>query len=325
MSEACPTKTHDWSQSRTLYVVLQGEFALYRKPSGYESKDDTLLIAAPAVEGHVYKAGPWLSDWKNDPNTDLPGKYLKLENAFGDRKTGDPSNSTSHKHHSARSIPENDTDVIMSLGREAPDTEKARLVISAPMPLAILPGLTETTPSVQIEVTNPGSSPDPKYSYPPIPSNPTVIPILVYKWYDGSPPYLYNADSHNADSRRTWPSSGPSGPQDYFQSIQIYATSETPEDDQHAKDAFAAAAALLGVQATIDWKTDHDHKNCYYRIPATPPAGLSFAQVNWFLYQFYNLPTNDRRLILDELPLSELEDPLVSANSGNCGPIGGGH
>ena len=55
---------HDWSQTRTLYVVLQGEFVLYRKKAPDET-DDTLRILAPLLPEHRYLAGPWLTDWKN--------------------------------------------------------------------------------------------------------------------------------------------------------------------------------------------------------------------------------------------------------------------
>jgi hypothetical protein len=282
-------------------VVLQGEFALYHQVTD-NPDHDTLRILAPYLCDHVYKAGPWLTDWKNAP--ELP-RVLSLTNAFGDRKQ--------YGRHRARAVPEENTDIIATVGTEKLCPQNARLDISAPMPLAILPGLIETTPSVFIRVKQPDGS----YVYPPVPPRPTVIPILVYKWYAGNRPGLWDQESGYG-----WPSGGPS---DDFQSIHIYASSEKEETEQHAKDAFAAAAGLLGANAQVDWKDTSP--SLFRTIFATPPAGLSWAQVNLFLWQIlgYTNP-HDPGLIQDDEPknLPFDRDRVLLSSSGNCGPITGG-
>jgi|ERR1039458_5850483 hypothetical protein len=301
MSEACQQETYDWSDTRTLYVVLQGEFALYHQVTD-NPDHDTLRILAPYLCDHVYKAGPWLTDWRNTP--ELP-RVLSLRNAFGDRKQ--------QKRHCGRAIPEGNTDIITSLGVAKFCPQNARLDITAPMPLAILPGLIETTPSVFVTVTEQDGS----IIFPPVPPEPTVIPILVYKWYDGNPPYLWNEESGYS-----WPSGGPS---DDFQSIHIYASSEREETEPHAKEAFAAAANLLGVKAQVDWKDTSP--SLFRTIFATPSAGLSWAQVNLFLWQIlrYTDP-RDPGLIQDDEPKNLPFDraSVLLSSSGNCGPITGG-
>jgi len=312
MSEACEQEPYDWSDTRTLYVILQGEFVLYHEVVSDNPITDRLRILAPYLCDHQYKAGPWLTAWQHAD--ELP-RVLSLKNAFGDRKR-QPLPGGPWKHH-PRAIPENNTDIIMSVGPEKLCAENARLDISAPMPLAILPGLIETTESVWIKLKQPDGS----YTYPPVPPYPTIIPILVYKWYDGDPPYLWN--EHSGQS---WPSGGPAGPLGDFQSIHVYASSPVAEDSDHARKAFKEAAALLGEKAEINWT-----EGAFSLIHATPPAGLSWAQVNMCFSDIYDLDPSDQRLILDEVDLSDgslspaLVDALTSSNSGNCGPVTGGH
>jgi hypothetical protein len=207
--------------------------------------------------------------------------------------------------------------MIMSLGQEKLCPQNARLDISAPMPLAILPGLVGIpAPMTKIEVREPDGS----CSYPPVPSYPTLIPILVYKWYADNRPYLWDEECD-----RRWVSAGPS---DDFQSIQIYASSCVPENVSHAEAAFTAAAKLLGADAHI-----HPGDGPVQLIPGTPPAGLSWAQVNLFFDCVVKIgPCNPilRRDFLD------FADPCLTSTcsnvnnksgpSSNCGPItGGGH
>jgi len=304
MSEEEATTTRYSSMSRTLYVVLQGEFMLYHEVR--PGQNDALRILAPDIRGHTYLAGPWLTDWTKARK--LP-KSLSLDNVFGDQKQ-------SSGKHCLRCTPEGNLDIIPTLGKLQPSQPgsfqpiKPRVDITAPMPLAILPGLIETTESVQIEVENKDGS----YSYPPVPSTATVIPILVYKWYEGNPPFLFDTQAE-----KVWCySGGPNdsgGYKDPFQSLQVYATDPTElgeTNEQHARDAFTSAAAVLGVQATVTWKD--------YRggpIFATPLAGLSFAQVNWFLYEIVNHAGDKRKLLQDYIPLTR---PLGGGGPHNCGP-----
>ncbi len=288
---------HNWAQTRTLYVVLQGEFALFHQVNE-DSKCDTLRILAPYIKGHQYKAGPWLTNWKDAP--EVP-RILSLENAVGDRKR--------NGEHCARSIPENNLDIIVTVGAERLCPGNARLDISAPMPLAILPGLIETNPpTVEITVKQ-QNGPD---AHPPVPKRPTVIPILVYKWFADSRPYLWDAERC-----KKWISGGPS---DDFQSIHIFASSPCSDDEDipHAEAAFAAAADLLGQCATINLHGGGSPT----LIAATPPAGLSWAQVNMFFSDVLNLDPCDPQLIADDA--EAIKAHIDFASSGNCGPITGG-
>ncbi len=303
MSEDPEFAAHQTSDARTLYVVLQGEFALYHEVAEDPDDDDTLHIMAPYVPDHVYLAGPWLTDWNKAD--ELP-QYLNLCNAFGNHKNA--------RRHCTRSLPENNLDLILNVGPPGSIGENAKVHIEAPMPVAILSGLTQATPSVQIEVTNgPGD-----YSYPAVPENPTVIPILVYKWYGAARPYLEDDDGNTVAE-----SGGPDGPGDHldpFQSLQIYATSPIEEiNPQHPKDAFAAAAFLLGVTATIDWKDGRQ----FAKTQVSPPAGLSFAQINWFLPEVINASRADLKSDENPHPLDRLQ--FAFAGSGNCGPLTHGH
>jgi hypothetical protein len=301
----------DWSRTRTLYVVLQGEFALYQQPSGDNQVNDTIRIVAPNLPAHQYKAGPWLTDWKNQ--CELPCRPLTFKNTFGDQKGYDGN-------HCPHSIPENNTDSILTLGEELPNPEGARLDITAPMPVAILSGLVETTDTVKITVNHGhGGS-----KYPPVPDFPTLIPILVYKWFVGCSPYLWD--------EATCTKWLPGGPSEYFQSLHIYASSACAAEEHnvdHTKAAFHAAAALLGEDATVDWDAAG-----FPMIFATPPAGLSWAQVNLTYSDVVMFDPCDPRLTLNYWDY--VHDPnkphadgyaVTSASTGNCGPIigGGGH
>jgi hypothetical protein len=287
--------SHTYQQSRFLYVVLQGEFALYHQKL-HGSASDRLWIMAPLVDQHVYKAGPWLTDWYNAP--ELPyGHRLHLRNVHGE--------ISSDKGHLSRAIPEQCSDIFLKLGRETLTPQAARVVITAPTPLAILAGRLESTPSVVITVMDDYGNP----TFPPVPPNPTVIPILVYKWFDGKRPDLWDEDAQCVVAH-----SG--GPSDQFQSMQIYATGLNKEEPDHAKTAFQEAAKLLGVNASIDWIDTIPFPS----EPSTPPPGLSWAQINLFLYQIVGLSPDE---LASDHPVARSAELLASIDSGNCGPTTG--
>jgi hypothetical protein len=292
------------SHARTLYVVMQGEFALYRKRTE-DPHHDTLHILAPQVQGHLYKAGPWLSDWM-DHEYDLPSTPLVLHHAIGDRKQ--KAMAAKMIHH-PRAIPERNLDALMGCGPAGSPGSGAAVHITAPVPLAILSGLAETARGATItfashcgQVTRPAS-----------PHAATIL-ILLYKWYDDRP---YLADG----SGRIWETGG----SEHFQSIHLYASSrdESNETAQHAKDAFRAAAKLLGQDARIDWPD----KSSFFRLPATPPAGLTWAQVNLFLSEVISL-RGSRLLEEDFLDLRDAKlpfhwEPTRGGEFTNCGPVTG--
>jgi hypothetical protein len=311
---------HISAQSRTFYLVLQGEFALYREPACDPDDDDTLHIMAPEVLCHKYLAGPWLTDWCQAP--ELP-MVMTLENVVGDRKRGG--------RHFPRSTPEQNVDIVPNLGPLPAGVRipvlgsppGLRLDILAPMPIAIIPGLVQTANGVCIEEKDSNGNPvcTPETPFP------TVIPILVYKWFpdvdcEDSRPFLSAEDS----GMRIY-SSGPSGSRSAFQSLQVYATSPYQGDEEnHSADAFTAAAALLGIGASLKVKDNTPRSVPLY---ASPPAGLSFAQINWCLYEFWGARQDDPRLITDydpgPPPVPPLP-PLLSTGGGshNCGPVTGG-
>ena len=78
-----------------LYIVLQGEFVVYRERRD-DAHDDILHIKGARGHGHDYKAGPWLSHWSSV--SELPRTHLYLGNAFGDRKQG-PTPRRSREEH----------------------------------------------------------------------------------------------------------------------------------------------------------------------------------------------------------------------------------
>jgi hypothetical protein len=293
------------THAKTLYVILQGEFVLYRERVE-DSSHDILHIMAPYVAGHVYKAGPWHSDWKN--LEELPrNTRLHLRHAVGDHKQ---FCSQSLKHH-PRAIPERNTDLLMSCGPEAPDPSGARIHITAPVPLAILSGLAETTNNAVITFVPQNGCPVARHA----PPHSAVILILLYKWYSPRPYLADEEDNYVAE---------PGGYSEDFQSLNIYASSPTPEDDPtHAKEAFHAAAKLLGETAYIDWPTD----TRFHPLFATPPAGLTWAQVNWFLsdvIEHHGSPFLDSDFLdMHSLPSPLAESLFHGGQSTNCGAITG--
>jgi hypothetical protein len=303
-------RLHDWSQTRTLYLILQGEFCLYTEKSPDHPVSDILHIVAPEIPGHQYKAGPWLTDWRNQ--LQLPPCELKLRHAFGDRKYGG--------EHSHRSTPEWNDDIITSPGMTTPDLSNARVHIATRMPLAILPGAMEhASDTVTIELfDSSGKVIGTKY----VPPNPAQILILVYKWYSEARPYLWSPDTRDA-----W---HPGGPSEDFLSLHAYASSpsiEEEDDPQHAREAFTAAAKILGEIASIDFG---DAK--FNALPAEPPAGLAWAQVNLTFAHVLELHQTNL-LTLDDWMSPNCPPALLktrakahgSGSSGNCGPQGGGH
>src|ERR1022692_4539336 len=110
---------HTFKQSRLLYVVLQGEFALFHESTAGK-EPDRLWIMAPYMRYHEYKAGPWLTDWDKAP--DLPRDHrLRLRHIYGERKLD--------TRHCGRAFPENNSDIIMKLGRQRLCPDEARVVI----------------------------------------------------------------------------------------------------------------------------------------------------------------------------------------------------
>jgi hypothetical protein len=338
MSDAPESNPANWDDTRILYVVLQGEFALYHETADKADDHDHLWILAPEIQGHVYKAGPWVTedgtptDWRRVP--EIQCHNLKLRHAVGDAK------STVDGRHRSGSIPEENVDTFMRVweqnpgngrsNRRASARELARLSIRVPMPLAILPGLIQTSESVFVQVKEQNGS----YTYPPVPHNPAVIQILVYKWYKGKRPYLLGETPGSETIRYTIESGG----SEQYQSIQIYASSESEEQEngrtkrgkRHAQHAFHKAAELLGVNADIDWKDDQCEwpsdgniapKLCNAKWAVAPP-GLSWHQVNSFLYDvewIWITPQRRKELLWDDVP------PLLQVSgSGDCGPITGG-
>jgi hypothetical protein len=338
MSDAPESNPATLFDTRILYVVLQGEFALYHEIDKADDPDH-LWIVAPELHGHVYKAGPWVTedgtptDWSRAP--EIQCHNLELRHAVGDAK------STVDGRHRSGSIPEENVDTFMRVWEQNPGNgrsdrrararELARLSIRVPMPLAILPGLIQTSESVFVQVKEQNGS----YTYPPVPHNPAVIQILVYKWYKGRRPYLWG-ETGSESIHYTIESGG----SEQYQSIQIYASSEKEEQENgrkkhqkhHAQLAFHKAAELLGVNADIDWKDDNawwepDGNACPGSIcspkPAVPPPGLSWHQINSFLFEVERIwdEQDERQELLYDRQV--IRGTGVSG-SGDCGPITGG-
>jgi hypothetical protein len=304
--------------AHTLYVILQGEFAVYRERK--PTSDDVLHILAPDLppkNPHVYKAGPWHSKWQHMPELP-PNARLYLRHAIGDRKQGAKPERMSHH---PRSIPEKNTDLLLSCGPEHPNPAGARVHITAPIPIAILSGVAETTSGAMSTYIPDNGKP----VNVPVPPQAAVILILLFKWH-GKRPCLSDHE-HDHEGQRVWKTGGPKE----YQSIHVYASSRTDENDPgHAQQAFAAAAQLLGQNACIKWPEGAKFR----RFAAIPPAGLTWAQVNFFLSEVIACQNcqdcKDCPGILDsdfvDLQTTHLPfkwEPLAYGSFTNCGAIRG--
>jgi len=283
----------------TFYLVLHGEVALYHQV--VEGADhDNILLMVPEVRDHEYLAGTW-PDVLGEKHSNLTCHEYELRHASGELKVNGV--------HSNRTTPEECGDIFLRLGKEVPHPELAKYVFTVPMPLAIIPGRMETTPSVYIATTN-GAEPP---SFLPVPPCPTVIPIFLYRYYGDNVPCIVCAENGEPVFH--------AGGCDENKSIQLYFSSFGPEDKCHAQIAFEEMALLLGVNATIGWDDNADFKSqC-----ATPPAGLSWAQVNLpfnLARQWYSDETKRPLLLSAEPPRNPRLTTLPS--SGNCGPGTGG-
>jgi hypothetical protein len=272
-----------------LYVVLQGEFVLYADEYAKQ-----LRILAPELKDHVYLAGPWLGETPIDPHL-----KLCLTNVIGGKAT--PQDDESQK-------------LFLRLpgGKLCP--EKARIDITAPLPIAILAGRRETTDTVKITI----KGQDPQAASSP---NPTIVPILVYEWDPLKPlPLLTECTKPSGD---TEPKSFSPGGDVPHKSLHLYASGLEPEDKPHAQHAFSAAARLLGLDATIDWNSDVLRLVDPIANDA-PPRGLLWYQINYLL--------NDRHLLTSQLgammrgqaaqfPPFKIEASHPRFDSGNCGSI----
>lgn len=278
-----------WADSRILYVVLQGEFALYREKSKDDNLCDQLKILIPKVKGHEYLVREWpMRSHKLQPDT-----HYVLNNVVGDRKSAGC--------HSGRCIPEQNLDLILNVGKGTPQPDQAHITISAPVPLAIEAGLRVSSPNAKVTVSSGGGKPVPLAMC----AMPSAITILVYKWYESIPPTLTN---NNGDEVK------PSGPSANFQSFNLYATSRSKKEEDkaaHKEDAFVKAAALLGVTASIKLNSPNEPKKFY----ANPLPGLSWAQVNLFLNQIDGKSLD--QLISDDAAALALD----FIEHGSCGPM----
>ena len=277
---------------RTLYITLRGEFAIYTDPVSKMLRILAPTLPPETVTPHnFYAAGPWA-----DPIDIPPGTKLSLKNAIGD---------AAH--------PEAAAEIFMRLGPINPNPAGARFDITLPLPLAVISGLTENTNSVYIAVTDAAR----KVTFPAVPKNPTIVPILVYAWdpaaQDGHKfPYLQS----ETDPSQIWPS-GNDGTElsPYYRVIHIFGTSSTTtEGKAHAQAAFAAAAKLLGVNARIDWTPGAPGP---VREVVAPP-GLMCAEANSFAYQRKGLAASE----LGKGLFAPRE--LNEDGDGNCGPVTGG-
>ena len=275
---------HSFAQSRTLYLILQGEFVMYYDKDA--PRNQQLRILAPEVKDHCYIAGPWFGE------AEIPLKLnLQLRNVRG-----------------GKVIPEDLSDTFLKLGvGVTPQYDKARVDIAAPLPLAILPGLMDDTTSVVMTVWDDHDN----ASHPPVAKSPTIIPVLVYKWYeDEEEPFLGSVHGNHQ-----WCAGGT----DSYRSIHVYASGREKESDEHSKFAFKKAASLLGVNASIDWLPGVPKQSTH----VSPYPGLAWGQINLVLSQRPG-ECPDPRMLQDDVDEEiKRELALAAADGGNCGPMTG--
>jgi hypothetical protein len=267
------------------YVVLQGEFAFF-----HDKKKKVLRVMAPELENHLYLAGPWLGETPVDANLELT-----LENVIGGKASPqDPKYD----------------ELFLRLGvTGTPHPDKARMNITMPLPIAILPGRRSSTASVKIIADG-----KPVKHIAP---NPTVIPILVYEWDPNGPaPVLTDKDSsHVFDA----------GPDSPSKALHIYASGLEGETKEHVQEAFTKASALLGVDATISWDTAKLQASVK-KIPAVEflPAGLIWYQINYYLNQRHAVTGASGAMMRGQqaqFPPFSPTSHLLRFDTGNCGPI----
>jgi hypothetical protein len=192
-----------------LYVVLQGEFALFSDKDAQPGEE--LCIQAPKVEGHTYIAGPWMGETHI-----ATGRKLNLRQARG-----------------GSAKPEDFSGLFLTFGKVKSKPEGAQVDIRASLPYGFLPGLREDASNDRISLVE-GDQETAILQ----PKNPAVVSILVYKWEVGTEmPGLFG----DAGKWLAGPSFG-------CLSLHIFASGRTLESDDHAVEAFKAAGSLLGLK-----------------------------------------------------------------------------
>jgi hypothetical protein len=272
----------DYTPHFRFYLVLKGEIAIFT-----DNDNDCLKLLAPDIPEHAYAAGPWLGE------AQIPsGLTLQLKNVQGGRKT-----------------PADYPDLLVNLSNTTAHPELARFEIDVPFPHEILAGAEQNTSSMSVIVTNPDGSTSP---LPKMPKQTCLAAILVYNWDGVHAPFLVDPVSG-----RQWLSGGK---QPLYRSLHVAAAGETAaaeEQPDHAKVAFHKAAAVLGVNAAIDFGGGGDI------TLTTAPPGLSFFEVNLSYFETLQLGQTLGEIL--EGGRSQLPDPPTTMKflGGNCGPIGG--
>ena len=262
------------------YLVLKGEIAIFT------DQDNTCLrLLGPALPEHAYVAGPWLGE------SGIP-KHQKLE-LVG--VTGGHDTPAAH------------SDILIRLPNAKMRPDLARFEVTVPLPKAILPGATQDAEGMKVTIIQDDGSTTPIS----MPRRTCLAAILVYAWDGTHEPLLLDRASG-----RKW---GCGGKIPAYRSLHICASGETSDEEnlpEHAKRAFQEAAALLGINAVIDFGGGG------VITPTNPPPGLSPFEVNLSYFETLEL----RSALGDILEGGPGKIPVITQIrflGGNCGPVGG--
>ena len=280
------TRSNEAQDTKTLYLVLQGEFAVYGS-----QEENCLHILAPDLEDHVYLAGPWLGEATIPKNTSL---QLTPNVCSGNAVT---------------------KCLLTSVGVGTEDPRGARFHLTTPWPSKFISGVQEQTfPGEVIDAAN-NCTPILQQSF-------TSLILLLEYQYNGENPALIS--NNVAWGPSTWPAGFRSG-YGAIHLYATADSREAEEDEGHSRRAFREASSLLGANADVrsnDLKCNGTRQVKY----AEPPPGLTRQQVNLLLWQRLKWTQRLGEAMNGQAQFEGpwAEPRTTSGNSHNCGPTSHG-
>lgn len=231
---------------KTLYAVFHGEFCFFDGGKDAEYID----VYAPAMDIHVYSAGPWLGE-----NRLPPGMEMRLEGALagGRSLVAEPL-------------------VTLTYSQCGPPRTRPYVHITVPRPKEIFAGKRELMPLDPIVVKGAPA--------PAAPDNRVALAVIFQYDVDpdlpsGQTPGLRPLAELPRGFEPNWNSHSGNGTH-YV--LHAFAEADCPPGPDHIKMASEMAASLLGLEATV---TPPDGK--VNDKLSTPPPGLTSQEINMTL------------------------------------------
>lgn len=262
------------------YLVLKGEIVIFA-----DHDNSCLRLMAPELPEHAYVAGPWLA------GTQIPKhRRLHLDGVAA-----------------GTDLPANHSEMLIRLPNPVPRPDLARFEVVAPLPKDILPGAKQEAEHMKITIIHDDGTTTP---IPKMPKHTCLAAILVYEWDGQQEPSL-----HDPESGRRWLSGGKLP---LYRSLHLCAAGETKDsemDPDHAHLAFQRAAAVLGINAVIDFQGGGNI------TPTNTPPGLSHFETNLSYFETLELEQALGEILEGGAGKIPVVGPLHFLG-GNCGPIG---